>query len=83
MEGHKDKKPTKKELVNETIPKLLKENLKDAHIKGLIQGFEISNRNLLLYAKEHTIEEVIDFCTKNVENKDVMENFVRGGEKVE
>ena len=79
MEGHKSKKPTKKQMIEEIIPKQFEQKLKDIHIKGMVQGFEVANQMLLEYAECHTIEEVIDFCKKNVESKSVMEKVVGGG----
>lgn len=76
MEGHKSKKPTKKQMIEEVIPNQFKEELRNAHIKGMVQGFEVANQMLLEYAECHTIEEVIDFCKKNIESKDVMEKVV-------
>ena len=79
MEGHKVKKPTKAQLINEIIPKQFEQKLKEMHIKGMIQGFEVANQMLLEYAEKHTIEEVVEFCKKNIKNKDVMEKVVDGG----
>ena len=76
MDGHKSKKPTKAQLINEIIPKQFERKLKEMHIKGMMQGFEVANQMLLEYAESHTIEEVIEFCKKNVANKDVMEKVV-------
>ncbi len=76
MEGHKVKKPTKKQMIEEIIPKQYEQKLKDIHIKGMVQGFEVANQMLLEYAENHTIEEVVDFCKKNVENKNVMSKVV-------
>lgn len=87
MEGHKLKKPTKAELqsivdtlitpeMKQAMIEGFEEDLKNAHIKGLVQGFEVANQMLLEYAECHTIGEVIDFCKKNVESKDVMEKVV-------
>ena len=76
MEGRKSKKPTKKQMIEEIIPKQYEQKLKDIHIKGMVQGFEVANQMLLEYAERHTIEEVVDFCKKNVEKKDVMSKVV-------
>lgn len=76
MDGHKSKKPTKAQLINEIIPKQFKQKLREMHIKGMVQGFEVANQMLLEYAESHTIEEVVEFCKKNVANKDVMEKVV-------
>ena len=76
MDGHKVKKPTKAQLINEIIPKQFEQKLREMHIKGMVQGFEVANQSVLDYAESHTIEEVIEFCRKNVENKDVMEKVV-------
>ena len=76
MEGHKSKKPTKKQMIEEIIPKQFEQRLKEMHIKGMVQGFEVANQMLLEYAESHTIEEVVEFCKKNVENKDVMSKVV-------
>ena len=76
MEGHKSKKPTKKQMIEEIIPNQYEQKLKDIHIKGMVQGFEVANQMLLKYAESHTIEEVVEFCKKNVENKDVMSKVV-------
>ena len=76
MEGHKSKKPTKKQMIEEIIPKQYEQKLKDIHIKGMVQGFEVANQMLLKYAESHTIEEVVEFCKKNSEQKDVMEKVV-------
>ena len=82
MEGHKVKKPTKKQMIEEIIPKQYEQKLKDIHIKGMVQGFEVANQMLMEYAEAHTIEEVVDFCKKNVEKKDVMSKVV-GKEDIE
>ena len=74
--GHKSKKPTKAHMLNEIIPKQFEDELKKVHIKGMVQGFEVANQMLLEYAEKHTIEEVVEFCKKNVDNKDVMEKVV-------
>ena len=76
MDGHKSKKPTKAQLINEIIPKQFEQKLKEMHIKGMMQGFEVANQMLLEYAEGHTIEEIMEFCKKNVANKDVMEKVV-------
>ena len=52
--------------------------LKDAHIKGLVQGFEVANQMLIEYSDGHSLEEVLDFCKKNIEQKSVMESVVSG-----
>ena len=76
LDGHKTKKPTKKQMLEEVIPNQFKEELRNAHIKGMVQGFEVANQMLLEYAESHTIEELVEFCKKNVENKDVMSKVV-------
>ena len=78
MEGHKVKKPTKKQMIEEVIPKQFKDELHNAHIKGLVQGFEVANQMLIDYADGHSFEQVIDFCKKNIEQKSVMESIVSG-----
>ena len=78
LDGHKGKKPTKKQMLEEMIPNQFKEELRNAHIKGMVQGFEVANQMLLEYADSHTIEELRDFCKKNVEQKQVMEKVVSG-----
>ena len=83
MEGHKSKKPTKKQMIEEIIPKQYEQKLKDIHIKGMVQGFEIANKMLLEYAEAHTIEEVVDFCRKNIEQKNVIESVVSGVKETE
>ena len=83
MEGHKSKKPTKKQMIKEIIPKQYEQKLKDIHIKGMVQGFEVANQMLMEYAESHTIEEVVDFCKKNVEQKNVMSKVVSGVKETE
>ena len=83
MEGHKVKKPTKKQMIEEIIPKQYEQKLKDIHIKGMVQGFEVANQMLMEYAEAHTIEEVVDFCKKNVEQKNVMSKVVSGVKETE
>lgn len=89
MESHKSKKPTKAELqsivdtlitpeMKQAMIEGFEEDLKNAHIKGMVQGFEVANQMLLEWAECHTIEEVVEFCRKNVENKDKMEEIVKG-----
>ncbi len=78
MDGHKSKKPTKKQMIEEVIPNQFKEELHKAHIKGLVQGFEVANQMLIDYADGHSFEQVIDFCKKNIEQKSVMESMVSG-----
>ena len=80
--GHKDKKPTKAQMINEIIPQQFEDELKKSHIKGLVQGFEIANQMLLEYAESYTIEELIEFCKKNVENK-AMERVVSANRAIE
>ena len=91
LDGHKAKKPTKAEL-QAIVDSLItdeqkedmvadhKEKLHQAHIKGLVQGFEVANQMLIDYADGHSFEQVIDFCKKNIEQKQVMESFVSGKE---
>ena len=89
MNEHKSKKLTKAELQSivdrliteegkEEIINNHKEEVRKAHIKGLCQGYELSNQMLLEWAENHTIEEVVEFCRKNVENKGKMEEIVKG-----
>ena len=78
LDGYKGKKPTKKQMIEEVIPNQFKEELRNAHIKGMVQGFEVANQMLLEYADCHTIEELRDFCKKNIEQKQVMEKVVNG-----
>ena len=78
LDGHKGKKPTKKQMIEEVIPNQFKEELRNTHIKGMVQGFEVANQLLLEYADSHTIEELRDFCKKNIEQKQVMEKVVSG-----
>ena len=80
LDGHKGKKPTKKQMIEEVIPNQFKEELRNAHINGMVQGFEVANQMLLEYADSHTIEELRDFCKKNIEQKQVMEKVVSGNE---
>lgn len=78
LDGHKGKKPTKKQMIEEVIPNQFKEELRNTHIKGMVQGFEVANQMLLEYADSHTIEELRDFCKKNIEQKQIMEKVVSG-----
>ena len=78
MDGHKSKKLTKKQMIEEIIPKQFKDELNKTHIKGLVQGFEVANQMLIDYADGHSLEEVVDFCKKNIEEKSVMESVVSG-----
>ena len=78
LDSHKAKKPTKRQMVEEVIPNQFKEELHKAHIKGLVQGFEVANQMLIDYADGHSLEEVVDFCKKNIEQKSVMESVVSG-----
>lgn len=56
----------------------MKQELHNAHIKGLVQGFEVANQMLIDYADGHSFEEVLDFCKKNIENRNAMESIVSG-----
>ena len=78
LDGHKAKKPTKKQMIEEVIPNQFKEELHNARIKGLVQGFEVANQMLIDYADGHSFEQVIDFCKKNIEQKQVMGSVVSG-----
>ena len=78
LDGYKGKKSTKKQMIEDVIPNQFKEELHNAHIKGLVQGFEVANQMLIDYADGHSFEEVIDFCKKNIEQKSVMESIVSG-----
>lgn len=44
-------------------------------IKNIIVGFESANQMILDYAKEEgrTVEDIIEFCNKNLKNKDLVE----------
>ena len=89
MDGHKSKKPTKAELQS-IVDNLITDEQKDiiiaehkdktkkAHILGLVQGFEVANQMLIEYSDGHSLEEVVDFCKKNIEQKSVMESVVSG-----
>ena len=77
LESNKKKKPTKAQMINEIIPKQFEEELKKSHIKGLVQGFELANQMLLEYGQDKTIEEVLNFCKKNIEDK-TMSKMVSG-----
>ena len=83
LDGHKAKKPTKKQMLEEVIPSQLKQELHNAHIKGLVQGFEVANQMLIDYADGHSFEQVLDFCKKNIENRNVMESVVSGAKATE
>lgn len=74
--SYKKKKPTKNQFFNEILPKEISEKMKEFHIKGIIEGYEICNKMLLGYAKNHTKEEIIDFCQKNIKNKQVIKDIV-------
>lgn len=63
---NKSKKPTKKEFLNKVIPQTMSKELKERYIDFLTQGSKIANMMILEYAQNHTIEEVIDFCKKNI-----------------
>ena len=65
-------------MIEEVIPNQLKQELHNAHIKGLVQGFEVANQMLIDYADGHSFEQVLDFCKKNIENRNVMESVVSG-----
>ena len=82
LESNKKKKPTKAQMINEIIPKQFEEELKKSHIKGLVQGFELANQMLLEYGQDKTIEEVLNFCKKNIEDK-TMSKMVSGKEKID
>jgi hypothetical protein len=74
MEGHKSKKPTKKELI-ESIPKVVEQDLKKNYIKNMAQGFELANQMMLDYINSgHGIVEVKSFIEKNLsqDGKDAM-----------
>jgi len=79
MEGHKSKKPTKKQMIEEVLPNQIREELRKTHIKGLVQGFEIANTMIMEYAKENDVEQVIEFCQKNIEQKETMAKVVEKG----
>lgn len=79
MEGYKKKKPTKKQMIEDILPNQFREELKKTHIKGLVQGFEIANTMIMEYAKDNDIEQVIEFCKKNIEQKDTMAKVVEKG----
>ena len=92
MDSHKTKKSTKAELEEEL--RLLKQPMSEEQMKPIIDaqnkalseerirsimiGFESANQMIMDYAKEHTIDEVIEFCKKNTESKSVMERVVSG-----
>ena len=78
LDGHKTKKPTKKQMIEEVIPNQLKQELHNAHTKGLVQGFEVANQMLIDYADGHSFEQVLDFCKKNIEQKQIMDKVVSG-----
>lgn len=73
-------------IVNTIIPEEKKQEILDAQtkalkeerVRSLMMGFEVANQMLLEYADSHTIEELRDFCKKNIEQKQVMEKVVSG-----
>ena len=80
MEGHKKKKPTKAQLINEIIPQQFEQKLKETHIKGLVQGFEVANQMILDYIKSgKNLDEVVSFVEKNLsqEGKDATSRVVQ------
>ena len=84
LDGHKTKKPTKKQMLEEVIPSQLKQELHNAHIKGLVQGFEVANQMILDYIKSgKNLDEVVSFIEKNLskEGKDAMMKVVIGGKE--
>lgn len=81
MEGHKKKKPTKKELV-ESISKVVKKELEDNFLKNMTQGFEVANHMMLDYINSgHNLEEVKSFIEKNLSpsGKEAMMKVLNGG----
>lgn len=47
----------------------LRMELKNVHIKGLVQGFAIANSMLKDYCEGHTIDEVKEFCIHNCDKQ--------------
>lgn len=74
--SHKYRNATKKEFMDKILPNEFNATFKLAHQKGIIQGYELCNQMLLEYSKEHTIEEIIKFCEKNIKEKDIVKNII-------
>lgn len=58
----------------DNIVKHFDKTLRENFIKNIIIGFESANQMILDYAKEdgRTVEDIIEFCNKNLKNKDVV-----------
>ncbi len=87
MEGHKSKKPTKKQAV-EIFGKNIADHtdgiLKGNFILNLIQGSDIAYHTIVDYINDgHTLEEVKNFCQMNIDNRKVMEEVATKKEKDE
>lgn len=83
QEGHRKKKPTKKE-AQSMIVKTFESELKKNHIKGMVQGGEIFAKTILDYINSgKTIDEIKSFCESTLHNRDTMEKIANGnkGEK--
>lgn len=60
----------------EEIKNALKKELKNSLIRGIMIGYETTNNMIIAYSKNHTVEEIREFCEKNIKNKKVMETNV-------
>lgn len=68
-------------MTNEDLDKiknLIADKLKDTHIKGLVQGFEVANQMLYDYAKTEgvTNNDVVKFIESNIQNKESIANII-------
>lgn len=61
--------------VQDNIVKHFDKTLRENFIKNIIVGFESANQMILDYAKAEgrTVEDIIEFCNKNLKNKDLVE----------
>ncbi len=77
MEGRKKKKPTKKE-AQDLIVETFKNNIKNAHINGIVQGGEIIATIVLEDINNgKSLEEIKNFCALLLHNKETMKNMIK------
>ena len=75
MESKKPKKPTKKQM-QENVVNYVNNTLHENYLRAFVQGFEVANNMILEYCNNHTVEEIAEFCKKNIKKKDVLEKVV-------
>lgn len=73
----------KKELkeFEKKIEKKFSSELKKNLIKNIMIGFNMANQMVYDYCDGHTLNEIKEFCLKNIEKKNIIESIITDEKK--